>query len=274
LDKMTAVGHARIAGLRRALGLVLIGGLCAAAVTFYREGPELPRSASTPAGGAPSAAGSASPANAPSASSTTSPVWTVPTTPPKEVKLPKGPGTTKPGILLMASPLPGGSFDIAEIVRLPEATSSLRLGPPILSLAGNRFAKSKPVATQVQVSAEDQPVRVPDGRVSRQMGLALTNPSKSIELRYHLGGVTIRSIPSPAGRALTAIGPLIRDVPKSTPVAMMVSGNTVLNIECPAVRSVSKQACWIGRRPQFRVKPQLTRDRAVIVVQFDLPRPQ
>jgi hypothetical protein len=273
LDKMTAVGHARIAGLRRALGLVLIGGLCAAAVTFYREDPDLPRSASTPAGGAPSVS-SASPANAPTASSTTSPLRTVPTTPPKEVKLPKGPGTTKPGILLMASPLPGGSFDIAEIVRLPEATSSLRLGPPNLTLAGNRFAKSKPVATQVQVSAEDQPVRVPDGRVSRQMDLALTNPSKSIELRYHLSGVTIRSIPSPAGRALTAIGPLIRDVPKSIPVAMMVSGNTVHNIECPAVRSVSKQACWIGRRPQFRVKPQLTRDRAVIVVQFDLPRPQ
>jgi hypothetical protein len=272
LDKMTAVGHARIAGLRRALGLVLIGGLCAAAVTFYREDPDLPRSASTPAGGAPSV-GSASPANAPTAS-TTSPVRTLPTTPPKEVELPKGPGTTQPGILLIASPLPGGSFDIAEIVRLPEATSSLRLGPPNLSLAGNRFAKSKPVATQVQVSAGNQPVRVPDGRVSRQMDLALTNPSKSIELRYHLGGVTIRSIPSPAGRALTAIGPLIRDVPKSIPVAIMVSGNTVHNIQCPAVRSVSKQSCWIGRRPQFRVKPKLTRDRAVIVVQFDLPRPQ
>jgi hypothetical protein len=106
------------------------------------------------------------------------------------------------------------------------------------------------------------------------MDLALTKPSKSIELRYHLGGITIRSIPSPAGRALTAIGPLIRDIPKSIPVAMMVSGNTVRNIECPAVRSVSKQACSIGGPPQFRVKPELTRDRAVIVVQFDLPRPQ
>jgi hypothetical protein len=274
LGKMTAVGHARAAGLRRALGLVLIGGLCAAAVTFYREGPALPRSAPTPAGGAASAASSASPASAPSASSTTSPVRTLPTTPPKEVKLPKGPGTTQPGILLMASPLPSGSFDIAEIVRLGDATTSLRLGPPNLSIAGDRFAKSKPVATQVQVSADDQPVIVPNGRVSRQMDLALTKPSKSIELRYHLGGVTLRSIPSPAGRALTAMGPLIQNVPKSTPVAMMVSGTTVLNIECPAVRSVTKQTCWIGHPPQFRVKPKLTRDRAVIVVQFDLPRPQ
>ena len=274
MDKMTAVGHARIAGLRRALGLVLIGGLCAAAVTFYREGPELPHSAPTPAGGPPSASGPASPVNAPSASSTTSPLRTVPTTPPKEVKLPKGPGTTEPGILLMASPLPGGSFDVAEIVRLRDATSLLRLGPPNLRIAGDRFAKSKPVATQVQVSAEDQPVIVPDGRVGRRMDLALTQPSKSIELRYHLGGVTLRSIPSPAGRALSAMGPLIQNVPKSTPVAMMVSGTTVLNIECPAVKSVTNKTCWIGRPPQFRVKPKLTRDRAVIVVQFDLPRPQ
>ena len=273
MGKMTAVGHARVAGLRRALGLVLIGGLCAAAVTFYREGPELPRSGPIAVTGAPSAAGSAAPASAPPASATTTPVRPVPTTSPK-VKLPKGPGTTQPGILLMASPLPGGSFDVAEIVRLREATSSLRLGPPSLSIAGGRFAKSKPIATQVQISAEDQPVIVPDGRVSRQMDLALTKPSKSIELRYHLDGVTLRSIPSRAGRALTAMGPLIQGVPKSTPVAMMVSGNTVLNIECPAVRSVSKQACWIGSPPQFRVKPKLTRDRAVIVVQFDLPRPQ
>jgi hypothetical protein len=273
---MTAVGHARVAGLRRALGLVLIGGLCAAAVTFYREGPELPRSAPAAESGAPAATKTVLPAENPtaSASPTTPPRPPARPTAPKESKLPKGPGTTEPGILLMASPLRDGSFDIAEIVRFADATSSIQLGPPKLALAGNRFAKSKPLASQVQISAEDQPVIVPGGRVNRRMDLALTEPAKQFELRYHLGGITIRSIPSRAGRALTAISPLVTGVSKNFPVVMMVSGSTVLNIQCPVRTTVSKQACSVGQPPQLRVKGRLRWSSAVIVVQFDLPRQQ
>jgi hypothetical protein len=272
---MTAVGQARVAGLRRALGLVLIGGLCAAAVTFYREGPELPRSAPAAASGAPAATKTVLPAENPAASaSPTSPRPPARPTAPKESKLPKGPGTTEPGILLMASPLRDGSFDIAEIVRFADATSSIQLSPPKLALAGDRFAKSKPLASQVQISAEDQPVLVPGGRVNRRMDLALTEPAKQFELRYHLGGITIRSIPSRAGRALTAISPLVAGVSKNFPVVMMVSGSTVLNIQCPVRKTVIKQACSVGQPPQLRVKGRLRWSSAVIVVQFDLPRPQ
>ncbi|HEY6812538.1 MAG TPA: hypothetical protein VI074_07605 [Propionibacteriaceae bacterium] len=173
----------------------------------------------------------------------------------------------------MASPLRDGSFDIAEIVRFEDATSSIQIGPPKLVLAGDRFAKSQPLASQVQISAEDQPVIVPGGRVKRRMDLALTEPAKQFELRYHLDGITIRSIPSRAGRAVTAISPLVTGVSKNFPVAMMVSGSTVLNIQCP-VRRMSKQACAVGQPPQLRVKGWLRRSGAVIVVQFDLPRQQ
>jgi hypothetical protein len=173
----------------------------------------------------------------------------------------------------LASPLRDGSFDIAEIVRLPNATSSVRLSPPNLTLAGDRFAKAKPVATQVQVSADDQPVLVPGGRVSRQIDVALLEPAKRIELRYNLSGITIRSIPSQAGRALTAISPLVKGEPRNLPVVAMVSGSTVLNIQCPA-RSLSKQACSVGRPPRIRVDGRLPWNKALIVVQFDLPKPQ
>jgi hypothetical protein len=173
----------------------------------------------------------------------------------------------------MASPLRDGSFDIAEIVLLHTPTSSIWLGPPELALAGSRFAKAKPVASQIQVSAGNQPVLVPGGRVNRRTNLALAVPTKRIELRYNLSGTTIRSIPSRAGRALTAISPLVEGIPKTLPVALRISGNTVLNIGCPALR-LREQACSSGSPPHLLVNRKLPWRSAVIVVQFDLPRPQ
>ena len=151
----------------------------------------------------------------------------------------------------MASPLPDGSFDVAEIVLLSTPTSSLRVGPPRLAHTGSRFSGAKPVASQVQVSAGDQPVLVPNGRVKQHLDLALSAPARRIELRYHL----------------------VESVPKSFPVAMLVSGSTVLNIECPVLR-LREQACSTGQPPNLRVGQKLPWSGAVIVVQFDLPRPQ
>lgn len=274
MGKVSLTGRPLSPGLRRAMGLILIAVLCVSAVTFYKEAPELPRSVSAPATGAPSPIASDATANAPSGSPSpkTAPTLTRPNTTTK-TKLPKGPGTSQPGILLMASPLPDGDFDVAEIVRLRAATTSLRLGPPRLAQAGSRFSRAKPVASQVQVSAGDQPVMVPGGRVSRRIDLALNAPAGDIELRYRLSGITVRSVPSRAGRALTAISPLVEGVPKDLPVKLLVSGSTVLNIQCPS-RRMREQACSVGRPPNLRVKHNLPRSRAVIVVQFNLPRPQ
>ncbi len=151
-------------------------------------------------------------------------------------------------------------------------TTSIRLTPARLALAGSDFSKAKPVATQVQVTAGDQPVVVPGGRISRPTDIALNTPAKRIELRYKLDGITVRSIPSPAGRALAAISPMASGVPKDFPVVMMISGNTVLNVECPFL-PLRIRTCWTGRPPQVRVKPRLQWNKAVIVVQFDLPKP-
>jgi hypothetical protein len=173
----------------------------------------------------------------------------------------------------MASPLPDGSFDVAEIVLLATPSSSMWLGPPKVALAGSRFAKAKPVASQIQMSAGDQPVLVPGGRVNKRTNLALAAPAKKIELRYNLRGITVRSIPSRASRALSAISPLVEGVPKTLPVALMISGSTVINIGCPALRP-REQACSTGRPPHLRVNRELPWRSAMIVVQFDLPRPQ
>jgi hypothetical protein len=253
------------------MGLILIAGLCVSAVTFYSEAPDLPRSAPATGTSAPVQTTSDSRAQPPSASP--SPKTSTRTTTPTDAELPKGPGTTQPGILLIASPLPDGSFDVAEIVLLSTPTSSLSLGPPRLAQAGSRFSRAKPVASQVQVSAGDQPVTVPGGRVTERVDLTLTTPATRIEMRYHLSGITVRSVPSLAGRALTAISPLVEGVPKTFQVAMLVSGSTVLNIACPILR-LREQACSTGHPPNLRVKRNLPWNGAVIVVQFDLPKPQ
>jgi hypothetical protein len=273
LGKSTVVDHLRAAGLRRAIGLILVAGLCVSAVTFYRDA-ELPRSASSVGSDAQSATASTPTVHTPSASpSPTTSSKRIPPTAPAKTKLPKGPGTTEPGILLIASPLPDGSFDVAEIVLLASPSSSIWLGPPKVALAGSRFAKAKPVASQIQMSAGNQPVVVPGGRVNQRTNLPLAAPAKRMELRYNLRGITVRSIPSHASRALTVISPLVEGVPKTLPVALRISGSTVINIGCPALR-LREQACSAGRPPHLRVNRELPWRSAMIVVQFDLPRPQ
>jgi len=259
------------AGLRRALGLILVAVLCVSAVTFYRDALELPRSAPVATTSTPLPTAPASTAGTPPSPSPTISATPAGPTAPRQVRLPKGPGTTQPGVLLMASPLRDGSFDIAEMVYLSAPVSSVRLGPPEVTMAGDRFAKLKPVASQVQMSAGDQPVVVPKGRVGNRVDVALVEPAKQMELRYNLSGVTVRSIPSRAGRAVAAITPLASGSPNLR-VVMMVSGDTVLNIECPMRRGISEQACVAGRVPHLRARGELPLSRAVIVVQFNLPR--
>ena len=175
MGKLSLTGHSLSPGLRRAMGLVLIAGLCITAVTFL-EAPELPRSAPAAASGTPAASDSTTPTPSDSPSPETAATSTHPTAP-TNAKLPNGPGRTQPGILLVASPLPDGSFDVAELVLLSTPTSTVRLGPPRLAQAGS-FSRAKPIASHVQVSAGDQPVRVPDSRVTKRVDLALTTPAK------------------------------------------------------------------------------------------------
>jgi hypothetical protein len=171
----------------------------------------------------------------------------------------------------MASPLRDGSFDVAELVILPSPVRSVRLAPPKLALGGKRFAGLKPVASEVQMSADDQPVVVPKGQVESRLDIALVEPAQQMELRYQLHEVTARSIPSRAGRALAVISPLAAAEP-SLHVVMMVSGGTVLNIQCPMRGGIGEQTCAAGRVPHLRAKGELPLSRAVIIVQFDLPR--
>ena len=76
-------------------------------------------------------------------------------------------------------------------------------------------------------------------------------------------------MPSRAGRALTAIRPLVAGAPGNLPVAMMVSGASVLNIECPVLR-LSERACSIGEaiEPSRQTKAAVEKCRDCRPVRF------
>ena len=261
MGKLTVVDHQRAAGLRRAIGLILVAGLCVSAVTFYRDA-ELPRQPRTQRSARLQPRRRRRPHRSPL------------------LRLPRSRRNCRRALVPLNRAFcswPPRCTTVASMS--PRSCSSthrpLRSGsvPSKLALAGRAFAKAKPVASQIQVSAGDQPVLVPGGRVNQRTNLALAVPAKRIELRYNLRGITVRSIPSRAGRALAAISPLVEGVPKTLPVALRISGSTVINIGCPVLR-LREQACSAGRPPRLRVNRKLPWRNAVIVVQFDLPRPQ
>lgn len=265
-------------------------GFTASAVAFYRFAPALPTTAApapgpTSAQSSPSSSPTPTDRPSPSTSPTTPSTSPTPSSSPSSVKprtpvrprsadkLPSGPGTSRPGILLIATPASDGTFDISEVALFADPVSGVTVRPPDIAALGGLFRKSNAVAKQVQISAGDQPVVVPDGRLSRETKLEFAEATKRVELRYQLTGVTKRTVPSRANRALAAIGPLIASAPGDLPVAIIVTGRSVRNLTCPHLR-LSEQACAAGRQPRLRVDRSLPLRDARIQVQLDLPRPQ
>jgi hypothetical protein len=261
---MPSVARSRLAPARRALGLVVIMVLLACAVAFYRVAPGLPSSPKP-----------VTTIVAPTSPSVTSPTPTPSsrTTRPPDSRLPDGPGTTRAGIYLVATPASDGSFDVSELVLLDEPVSTLELRLPPVNLGGSEFRSLQPSATQVQADADDQPVVIPDSRIRGDVTVPLVTPATRFELRYRLKGVTVRSMRSVPGRAIAAIGPVTTGVPPNLPVAIRVTGQGVLNLVCPSLR-LSKQACSAISPPGLRVNRSLPWRQAVVLVQLNLPRPQ
>lgn len=178
------------------------------------------------------------------------------------------PGVTEPGILLMAWPSSDGSFDVVERIRLVNSVSVLTLSPAPVDRAGRQFTSASATATQVQVRAGDQMVVVSGAKVDAAMDLPVAEVDR-FEMRYRLTGVTVRSGPSPTGRALAAIGPLTSGVDDELPVQFMVAGATVLGLNCPLL-PLSQQSC--GSRAQTGgFERELPWRLALTTVQFNEP---
>ena len=258
-------------GVWRIIGLTVVVLLVVAVVVVNRLNSATPEQAatevpSTSPSSARSSALSAAELSAPSARSTAGAVPSALVGPP----LPQtGPGVTEPGILLIAAPAADGSFDVFEQVRPAGPVSVVTLRPAPVDQAGGQFGSASAAATEVQLSAGDQSVVVPGATVDAAVELPVAAVDQ-FELRYRLGGVTVRSTPSAAGRALAAIGPLTGGVDEDLPVLIVVSGDSVLGLNCPLL-PFSEQACGNRLPTGAGFEHELPWRLALASVQFNVP---
>lgn len=180
-----------------------------------------------------------------------------------------GPGISEAGVLMVISPLAGGSFDVTEQVRLTSSTSLITLAPAQLSRAGDQFDNAEPVASTVQLSTDGQPVVVPEGIVDAPVSIPVEGLTQ-FKLSYQLDGIMVRSLPSTARRALAAVSPLVQVTPSNLPVVVVVAGS-VLGVSCPLL-TLAEQSCGVGSAPMLQVDRALPLDDAVVTIQLDLPQ--
>lgn len=186
---------------------------------------------------------------------------------------PYGPGTTETGIYLAATLSASGAFAVSETILLDQPITVVILRPPHIRLAGTDFAPRRPIAKNVSLTTGSDSVVLPASDVSQATRVALPRPTRRLELRYQLTGVTVRSNPSVAGRALAALGPVSAGYPAQLPVAMRVTGGHVRNLQCPRLPP-SDQSCAAGEPGRLRLARPLPWHEAIIVIQLDLPRPR
>jgi hypothetical protein len=180
----------------------------------------------------------------------------------------EGPGLTAPGIRLAAVPRGDGSFDITEEVMLRSETRSLPLRLPE---SGERLTgmmrETKPVATSLKITANDDPVPTKPALTAPQE-LALPAAATHLKLTYRLSGSTVRSLPSETGRASAAIRPLTAEVDTTLPTNLTISGGGLLNAVCP---ELAETRCAVGEPPGLGIQQGIPAGRALAVLQLNLP---
>lgn len=201
-------------------------------------------------------------------------VWFYAVTPPAALADPPsgvdGPGSGQPpvvqvaGLVVRATALPNGSFDVVEVVRLSDPVVQLRLAVPDLSTAGPTFAGVAPTYADVRVAVADQE-ELPVAGLSTAVSVPLPAPTTVLEVRYRVSGVAVRTVPSPDGRALGVLAPLV-DV--DAVVGFAVAGTPVRSLTCPAL-PVERLLCGTAQDGVIVTDPQ-PRGTALVVVQLDL----
>ncbi|WP_404389757.1 hypothetical protein [Humibacillus xanthopallidus] len=187
---------------------------------------------------------------------------------------PRGPGVDEPGATLSVTATATGDLEVSERARTTTEVTRVVLRPPRIVRAGSDFADARPVLTEVQLTADGQPVVLPSERVTGRIVVDLPTPAMAYELRYVLEGATVRSVPSTAGRALAALAPASTTsvTGADTLVAVRTSGDSVRNLTCPLL-SGDARACADGAPLAMSTRRPLPVSDALVVLQLDLPRP-
>lgn len=182
-----------------------------------------------------------------------------------------GPGLTEPGLRMSVTTTTAGTLQVSEHVLFRSAIGRIELAPPDLTGAGDEFSAAFPYATHLRLTAGGQPVALSFNTLTAPRAIILGIPIDTYELRYVLMGSSVRSVPSKAGRALAALGPLSQSLPPPSPVVLVTRGTTVRNLSCPLL-SGNAVACSDGVRGAMGVREPLPQRSALVILQLDLAR--
>jgi hypothetical protein len=183
-----------------------------------------------------------------------------------ESSSPSSPGPAGTSVaVVQVTVLADGSFDVVEKIELAGPVEELGLVDRDLSPAGPTLAGAEPLRTDVQVVVRgEDPVTVPD--VGPERTVPLPAATTAVEVRYHLEGATVRTVPGPPGRALGVVAPLT-DVPGLV-AGFELSGDPVRTLTCPALPA-SELFCGTDQGGTLAVAPQPAAS-ALVLAQLDL----
>jgi hypothetical protein len=251
--------------VRRSLGALTVTALLGAAVAVG-AGLSWPGTVRA-TDGAPA---SRQPTAGPDASPTRTIVTRTISPTPKTSPTPTQSSSANPGIAMTARPDPDGSFFVSEVITLPAAVTEVAVRPASIGDAGTGFERLRPMAINVELTAGGQALVVPDGPITSEVTLRWGSPTRQVQLRYRLSGVSVASAHAKPGRALAAFGSLLDRMPANLPVTVVVTGKTVLSLTCPQL-PLATMACGAGKAPQFRTLHPIPFDRSRVLVQYDRP---
>jgi hypothetical protein len=173
---------------------------------------------------------------------------------------------------MVAVPLADGSFDITEDVMLPKATNILQVQLPNSGeeLPG-MMTKTSPMATNLRMQANGVAIPLASSSVTATTDVPLTTAATNLRLTYRLSGSTVRRTESKPERAASALRPLTAIAESGLPTNLTVTGGELLNAVCPLL---TETRCAVGNPPELSVLQGIPADKALVVLQLDLPQPQ
>ncbi len=175
-------------------------------------------------------------------------------------------GAVRPGIMLSAAVDDFGVMEVAEVAHARQPLLHLSLAPPPTQAGTD----GTPRLEGVQVSADGQPVSVPD-TIAEPTQITLAEPATTIELRYRVVGAAARSVPAPPGRATLSLRPALASTLVGTRAVVRVNGAEVHNLVC-VDRVPEERLCGIDRGDGWRTQRLPTASSAVVAL-VDLPDP-
>lgn len=178
------------------------------------------------------------------------------------------------GLAVTAAIVSPTTLEVVEILSWPEGgPSTIELGLPAEAAGVTGLTiETTPTVEALQVSVDGVPV-VPVPRNGSSSRWLVTPPtsaaSRSMEIRYLLGGAIVRSVPAVPGRALAVLVPIAYEAAGDLPVTIEISTTGVLNVYCPGRPSPTELMC--GRLDGDHWTVGLPPGLLPVVAQLDLP---